>query len=243
MAEVEFTIKRWSAWSPDKVHSSDWMKWARENISPDKVNTPDISQIPAMKRRRMSKLSKMALSTALNCLNTTGQKPNCVFASQHGELERTVKIINSLVNNDDVSPTDFSLSVHNTALGLFSIQTKNKMPATTIAAGDDTFGYALLEACNLLKRYPESPVLLVFFDEPLPYPLSVLEDYDSETTSISLLLTSEKTSTISMSFEYSENNNPVEYQSPGLVFLKFLLTEEPQGQVRTSRMNWSWSKT
>ncbi len=243
MTKVTFSIQKWSVWSAERSDSADWIQWARENTNPATSTKPDISQIPALKRRRMSKLSKMALSTALNCLDGNEQKPICVFASQHGELERTIKIINSFVNNEDTSPTDFSLSVHNTALGLFSIQTHNKMPATTIAAGDDTFGYALLEACNLLQRYPESSVLLVYFDEPLPPPLATLEGDHTEKISISLLISSEKTSMISMNFEFLDKEIQSDYQHIGLEFLKFYLSDEPFKQAQTSRMIWSWKKS
>ena len=161
MAKVDFAIESWSAWSADKPQNSDWLDWANDRPINSSISEPDVSMIPAMKRRRMSNLTKIAFATALNCIKNTALATNCVFASQHGELERTVKILNALAASNDVSPTDFSLSVHNTALGLFSIHTGNKQPAVTVAAGSDTFGYALLEASILLSRFPEIPVLLV----------------------------------------------------------------------------------
>ena len=80
----------------------------------------------------MSSLTRMAFATASSCADQLAVKPCCIFASRHGELARTVKIIESIVKLEDVSPTDFSLSVFNTALGLFSIFTENKAPSTMV---------------------------------------------------------------------------------------------------------------
>ncbi len=245
MAEVNFTVESWSAWSTSKTQLADWSSWANNQFFTATEMAPDISMIPAMKRRRMSSLTKMAFATALDCVKDTDEHPNCIFASQHGELTRTVKILNTLVDMEDVSPTDFSLSVHNTALGLFSIHTHNKQPATTVAAGEDSFGYGLLEAAILLARFPDTPVLLVFFDEPLPQPLSKLLDKPEEAISIALLLSSRAINNsvdikIAMNFNHVEKNTAVDNSAEA--FLKFLLSESPIGQAKTARMNWQWEK-
>ena len=246
MTDVVFAIESWSAWSPSKTKTSDWMDWANNRPFTTITAPPDVSMIPAMKRRRMSNLTKMAFATAMDCVKDSKQQPNCVFASQHGELERTVKILNTLVADDDVSPTDFSLSVHNTALGLYSIHTNNILPATTVAAGEDSFGYGLLEASIILSRFPETPVLLVYFDQPLPPPLSQLADNDYESISIALLLSSVATISskkcISMSFNYNKDES-VDPQNQCIEFLKFYLSESDNGQATTKRMNWCWTKS
>lgn len=81
-----------------------------------------LKQIPPIKRRRLSGLSKLAMHTSLNCIEQAASSPaDClsVFASQHGELNRTVSIVDSMYQEHEVSPKDFSLSVHNASLGLF----------------------------------------------------------------------------------------------------------------------------
>ena len=245
MTNVVFTIESWSAWSPSKPQTSDWLEWANNRPFTSQSATPDVSMIPAMKRRRMSNLTKMAFATALDCVKDSKQQPNCVFASQHGELERTVKILNSLVADDDVSPTDFSLSVHNTALGLFTIHTGNNQPATTVAAGEDSFGYGLLEAALLLERFPETPVLLVYFDQPLPSPLSQLIEQETESVSVALMLTTKRTKSakaeISMNFNYN-GNGMSDSNSPVTDFLKFYLSNGDNGHANTKRMCWNWKK-
>ncbi len=240
MSEVVFSIKSWSAWSTSKTQPSNWVDWANQRDFQATTSLPDVSMLPPMKRRRMSSLTKMALSTALDCLKETDTQPNCIFASQHGELTRTVNILNRIAAGEEVSPTDFSLSVHNTALGHFSILTNNKQPATTVAAGEDTFGYALLEAGILLSRFPAVPVLVVFFDEPLPEPLSIFNS-NSEDLCIALLLTSGTDEKISLNF-LCNNDIATPRENTGTEFLKFYLSDHNSGEVITSRMSWHWNK-
>ena len=105
------------------------------NLPPSSLKIFDVedivlNQIPPIKRRRLKGLSKMAMHTSLSCLdkvNFSADKVYTVFASQHGEIGRTTSIVNDIVDGHDVSPKDFSLSVHNSSLGLFSIFNKNNV--------------------------------------------------------------------------------------------------------------------
>ena len=240
--KLNLSIESWAAWSPSKSQRSNWVDWAQGASFSNSYQGPDVSQVPPMKRRRMSQLSKMAYFTAHSCLSSSKKQPICVFASQHGELTRTVKILNSLAGSEDVSPTDFSLSVHNTALGLFSINTKNKLPATTVAAGDDTFGYGFVEAYNLLARYQDSSVLLVYFDEPLPEPISHQGIGPQESVSIALLLTRQGDNPLSFRFEPKLDSSSKE---PSLAqdFLKFYLSNTAEQTTCTEKNRWHWQKS
>lgn len=245
MRKISFFVDTWSAWSSDRPEAANWLAWAQDAQSTQPDQLPDISMIPAMQRRRMSSLSKMALATALKCTDHSQAKPNCVFATQHGELTRTIKILDSVTEGTDLSPTDFSLSVHNTALGLFSIFTDNKQPATTIVAGADTFGSALLEAAVFLNRFPTIPVLLVYFDEPLPPPLNQFETPATDAFAIALLLS--PASAKAGSFSVSCHANTTQQQSQetenlGLNFLKFYLSNRLDAELRTRRTIWHWSR-
>ncbi len=223
-------------------HDSNWTDWALDKEFSLNYQAPDITHIPAMKRRRMSHLSKMALHSANLCVQNVAIPPHCVFASQHGELTRTVKILCSLVEQGEISPTDFSMSVHNTALGLFSIHEKNKQPATTIAAGNDTFGFALVEACVLLNRFPEVPVLVVYFDEPIPEPINSEKGHLKESLSIALLLNSKGNSDIVMDFKHNKNAFSSDIEDLGKSFLKFFLSDNNKQSVATDKTTWYWQK-
>jgi len=238
---MQFSLQAWSAWAPDKCTRHDWEAWARGEAFTSTLAQPDISVVPAQQRRRMSPLSRMAFATAAACASDLPTAPCCIFASRHGELGRTMKIIESIVTGGDVSPADFSLSVFNTALGLYSIVTGNKAPSTMVVAGEDTFGCALIEAALHLARFPGTQVLLVFFDEPLPEPLDRMDEPDSETFSMALLLAAGPKPNLAVDFSHNESGSGG-LHNPGLGFLKFWLAEQQTGQLSTTRTAWQWSR-
>lgn len=150
-----------------------------------------------------------------------------------------MKIMEDIVRQNEVSPTDFSHSVFNTAQGLFSIATANTAPAVMVVGGDDTFGSALLESAIALQRFPDQPVLLVYFDEPLPKPLDVMEKPAGEAFSIALLLGA-GTPNLVVGRQY--NAGSIVAGNPGLSFLHFWLSGAASHSVVTRRSRWHWSR-
>lgn len=131
-------------------------------------------QIPSQFRRRLSQASLFALSAALKLTSVTSndhlsEMPDyIIFASQHGELDHMVNILESISHQALLSPIEFSLAVHNAASGVYSIIQKLPKPTTSIAAGSDTFMMALVEALSFLTEKPKAKILLVSFDQALP---------------------------------------------------------------------------
>lgn len=230
---LSLSIDSWSAWSDGLSVQQD----ISEKVNTEKVT---LSQVAPMKRRRMSRLTKMALQTALECLkgaSQTTQNPLYLFASQHGELTRSSKIVKDLISSEDISPTDFSLSVHNSASGLLSINESNTSPVNSIAAGENTFGCALIEASNLLQRFPQQKVLLVCFDETLPSPLEKFEQAEQLSYSVALLLSNSEDNSVEFGLEESATIKSGSYPD-ALEFIKFLGSSQASNQIR----RWKFSK-
>lgn len=173
--QLTFSILSWGAWAPQYQQRDDWQHWrlsavvdkAVENSnSPDtRLTSPALSHIPAMQRRRFSRLTKMMLEVAQQC----DIAPNCrsIFASRHGELHRTIGLLGDIIAKQPLSPLGFSQSVHNTASGIFGIVASNTAPSTSVAAGTETLSQAMIEAFAQLHQSAE-PILLVFGDDPVP---------------------------------------------------------------------------
>ena len=104
----------------------------------------DLSQIPMMMRRKLSPVGKIALSTILQCYD--GQDVKLVYASRYGELERVIKLIKQEHEDNEISPTGFSFSVHNSTIGLFSLINNLHSSYNSIAAGEESFSAGLLDA-------------------------------------------------------------------------------------------------
>ncbi|AKE53135.1 hypothetical protein TQ33_2211 [Kangiella geojedonensis] len=221
------------------------------NLPPSSLKIFDVedivlNQIPPIKRRRLKGLSKMAMHTSLSCLdkvNFSADEVYTVFASQHGEIGRTTSIVNDIVDGNDISPKDFSLSVHNSSLGLFSIFNKNKHFGTSIAAGSNTFGFALLESYNLLKRNPKQTVLLTCFDLEVDQPFGRLQQRKYPSYSLSLLLSLNKANAqdISFSFERSDIEQS-SHQPLAIAFFEFLQGEITAAQLSSADYHWKFNK-
>lgn len=143
---------------------ANWSSWPVTGGSAPDPAPPNIDFIAPMLRRRLSKLSRMAVKVAHDCAREA-PTVRVVLASRHGELRRSTEIINDVVSGRPVSPAAFSLSVLNAMAGVFGIARQDRAPATAIAAGDETLGYALVEAYAQYASDASTPILLVFVDE------------------------------------------------------------------------------
>ncbi|HET9679520.1 MAG TPA: beta-ketoacyl synthase chain length factor, partial [Gammaproteobacteria bacterium] len=89
-------------------------------------------------------------------------------------------------------PTSFSLSVHNSIVGLYSMARQDTAATTVIAAGSDTLPQALIEAAGCLHRqHPE--VLLVYADDELPADYAADLEQSQPCIALALLLRADKT--------------------------------------------------
>ena len=156
-----------AAWAPGLSDIAAWQSWSGDALHPDDGSAPEVRFVDALLRRRLGRLSRMALHVANEAAAGLASLTT-VFASRHGELARTVGILHALAADEAPSPAAFSLSVHNSAAGIFSIARANQAPSTALAAGEETLLWALQDAAVRLDADPDSPILLVYADEPLP---------------------------------------------------------------------------
>ena len=138
---------------------------------------------PALRRRLdlYGRVAGQVLATVL----TDVKNPFVVFASRHGNIDRTLKLLHQLAIGDQLSPIDFSMSVHNALVGIISINWSITQSHTAISAGRDSFVAGLTETlCQLLVQ--RQPVLFCFVDLPLP---DVYRDNDpSDITGVALAI-------------------------------------------------------
>ena len=90
-----------------------------------------------------------------------------LYTSRHGELERNYRLLHALATEQDISPTDFALSVHNSAVGNLTITAQHPVTSSSLSAGRDSFQQGLCEVMCLLNAGYQR-VLMVDFDGHLP---------------------------------------------------------------------------
>ena len=137
---------------------------------------PAPALLPPAERRRTGPVARLALAVASEAASRSGLPPSslrAVFGSSNGDGPVVGSILEALAPGDLprlVSPTQFHLSVHNAAAGLWSIATGNPEPATCLGCHDATWAASLLAAIADVAM-EKRPVLLCAYDHPLPPPL------------------------------------------------------------------------
>lgn len=248
---ITFDVLNWSAWATGFESVAAWREWDGADLTARSVSKgPKLAFVDAMLRRRCSRLTRMALHSAHDCLE---QRSNIssVFCSPHGEIHRTKTLLDDIVDAQPVSPMGFSLSVHNTASGLHSISSANRAATTAIAAGADTFAIGVIEAVARSKQ-SAAPVLVVYADEPLP---EFYRPYATEPVAphaLALLLTHRNTAGWSLAIDTDNARADVGY-TPSLEFLRLLLGKKLSGDTGVEaadsgfncsgeQFGWQWRK-
>jgi hypothetical protein len=199
-----------------------------------------IREFPALLGRRASRSDRAGLRAALDCTHGLGPVSS-VFASRHGEVHRSVELLQALARNEPLSPMAFSLSVHNAAAGLFSIGRADRSESSSVAAGRDSLPMAVLEACGVLAEGAPH-VLVVAHDEPVPASFSPYLDEWAPHAGAAFLL--EPGGDSSFILDHLAPELP-ENAAEGhlLALLRFLLEEQrTELQINHDRRSWRWRR-
>ncbi len=139
---------------------------------------PSDSLLPQAERRRAADSVRLALEAARQACQHAQIDPDLpatIFASSSGDTHVLSNICETLASADrQLSPTRFHNSVHNAAAGYWHIAVKSHQPSTSIAWHHHTAGSGLLEAATQIAT-GNTPVLLVIYDMPFPFPLANTE--------------------------------------------------------------------
>ena len=236
---VAFKLEAWTAVAPSLESKSDWQDWISDSFSmKDSTLNVDLKHIPMMLRRRFNALGKSAMG-AIGLLNLDNRNIPCVFASQHGDTHLTLSLLEGIGRQDDMSPTGFSLAVHNAISGLYTIATKNESAVTAISAMRGHIASALFETLSQLQT--SERVLCVIYDSQLP---ELYRPYSQSTDfpyAIAIVFSRERGD--SLSFEYSPPLSSAErstaYESELRAFVAFLLSDS--GTFTCSNNGTAWT--
>lgn len=107
-------------------------------------------------RRRLTRASKLVIELIDK---VSFEKGRIFYGSAYGELPATANILNDILNNNGVSPTDFQNSVYNTPVSYASILKGNESEIVTISSGDETSDKLL--KMGAIKALDGDEILLV----------------------------------------------------------------------------------
>ena len=149
-------------------------EWPEETVLKPEV-------IPPRERRRAPHSVKMAVDVMGQACEMAGMAPSepaVVFSSAMGDMQITDAMCSTLADQPEmVSPTRFHNSVHNAAIGYWSIATGSHQPSTAVAGHDDSGAVGLLEAAVQCGE-DKVPVLYVCQEGAAPATLRVIRPSD-----------------------------------------------------------------
>ncbi|WP_374382056.1 beta-ketoacyl synthase chain length factor [Dongia sp.] len=240
---LRFSVRDWHAWAPDRETKRAWLSWARPDAAHDASDAP-LPSLPMMLRRRVTGIGQKALGAALACQSVADAR--YVLASRHGEFDRTILILSSLAAGEVPSPAEFSMSVHHGLAGLLSIHTGNRQGHTAVAGALDSFGYGLIEAASCLAEQPDRPVLLIYFDAPLPDAYAPFRIEAERDLPIALALTlaaaDEASPDGALTVSCDAPTGDVSPECLALSFLRFLLDGTKTQSAAGGMKMWRWHR-
>ena len=194
------------------------------------VEGADAPSAASGQRRRGSLLVNMVSEVAAQASRQAGaelSRLRIVVGSAFGELATLVAMLDERERDGVLSPLRFQNSVHNAAAGQLSIVHKNKGPAMSLAAGNDTVAMVLLEALTLLALGGDD-VIAIVADEPLPQ--SIHPGRHASAIAAALVLTQDAAATTLGVLEDLRQTNvespteelPVEVDAPSAAILPLI---------------------
>ena len=164
---IEITASDWAAWAPGLHTRQEWQRWALAPVPPVGDAMPVLDEVPAMQRRRIEQLGRMAVQVAYWCGRAGTDAVPMVFCSRHGDVRRSLEMLEQGARGEPLSPTRFGLSVHNAIAALYSIVRGVRGNCIALAAGQAGAETAVVEAAGLLADGAHE-VLVVVYEAALP---------------------------------------------------------------------------
>ncbi|MFI3186167.1 MAG: beta-ketoacyl synthase chain length factor [Methylococcaceae bacterium] len=181
---LSFTLEHWCLWQAEETSSE--AHWPGGEVLPCNRGGADVKFLPMMQSRRLSPLARAACSVAWHCRQHAGDLPS-VFYSSHGESQYYFEMLQAMAGHEDVSPSRFSLCVHNAIAGMSSFHSASFQPYVSLSGGTEGPFSAFLEAGGLLLETPK--VLVVWYEQPLPEAYQTNRDTAATTWALAMVLT------------------------------------------------------
>ena len=159
---------------PDECRLADEsaVRIASRKIVSGEEELKDLKEfLPPMETRRMGKMMRACLLSAFATLKEAriGRPDAIIAATSKGMLELSAIFLEDIAENheEQLKPTVFMQSTHNTIASAIAIQTKCHGYNITYSQGDDSAAWAIRDAKRLLRKGEAATVLVCAFDEEL----------------------------------------------------------------------------
>jgi hypothetical protein len=230
----------WQARAPGLSDASQWQAWSRQPYAID-PSAPQgkLTELPMMTARRLNSGSKLAVECGLAMLRRH-EIDAVLYTSRHGELERNYRILSALATDQAISPTDFTMSVHNSSVGNLTIAAKQPLVSSSLSAGMDTFQQGLCEVICLMQAGYKR-ILMVDFDGLLPAFYHPRLPENMPTWAFAVAMVFEAGDALQCTTQSGSDGEEAALPQ-SLQFLQHYLSDTPTFTVSGERVQWLWSR-
>lgn len=134
------------------------------------TDSPKLEFADSLFKRRLSQISRMTIQVIHDLLekNPGLESSKIVFVSLRGELKRQFQINQSLIEDNEIMPASFSLSVFNTPVAAATISLKLKGGYSVVYPSGGNFRDAFKMAAAPVLAGTEEKIILAYADENIP---------------------------------------------------------------------------
>ena len=190
-------------------HIKVW-KPSSENLA----EKPTLPFADSLFKRRLSQISRMTVQVIHDLLEEVPEAKEYkqIFISFRGELSREFSINKSILQDSEILPAAFSLSVFNTPIASASLALKLKSGYSVIYPSKQDFRSAVLAASSAVLSGAEQKIILVYADEFIPKEYESLVDECQNPFSFACLLEGEQNkSRNSVAVDFEKFSFPEEF--------------------------------
>jgi hypothetical protein len=238
---MDFCVSHCVAWAPDIAGTEQWREWSQGGREAGIEGTPKAARVPPLMRRRLTRWGRLALEAGGEVAEQLHPDTPVIFSSRHGDTALTQELLRDLAKGEALSPTSFSLSVHNAAAGLFTITEKLTGPSLALAAGRETFAHAWLEAGAWLAEGHQQ-VLLLHAEEPLSGFYAQDADESELAVGAALVLTARAGTRVRFNACGAATGAQPAPRSLITEFLAWWFGGTQRLNYTGERLNWSWER-
>lgn len=233
---ADFVLKAWGVWPPGVEDEGE-----ADARMPNQPDVPGF--IPQLLRRRLSPLARAVFHAIGTCVAPEEQLPT-VFSSAHGEVGTALQMLQMIQAGEELSPTAFSLSVHNAIAGLYAIAYHNQHEMTVLAPGRQGVAPAFIEALGMLQEGAERQVLVVLYDEPLAafFPVAPFKLNADVTCALALRLSLQGTGMAMRLSRGTEVRDDGEQPQQLALLIDFLQSHRQTITLGYQGQSWRWQK-
>lgn len=241
---IQIQVVDWFALAPGLASADDWRLWCSNRMQqvPSGMPLPKCTAIPMMAARRLGNGSRLAVECGLQLYRKYPQTGAFVFSSRHSELKINHQILTCLATGQPVSPTAFTMSVHNSSVGSLSIIAKAPVVTSAVSAGRDSFMQGLFEVLSLFQSGVKT-LLYVDFDDNIPacFLAAAPDNMADFPYACAYVLEAGNQLTGEMR-AIRGGTDAVNPLPQSLQFLQNLVNDNPGFEIASECCQWSWSR-